>query len=95
MDSLILVPTRFVSGEDTSLAAANSLEVLLNEAYPDDELVQSTVVELAGYRPARAGLFRWQVEVRRHQTKVRTTRKSARNLRLHTKTAIHGAQTVC
>jgi hypothetical protein len=51
VDDLTLVLTRFVSGDDTSLDAANSLEVLLDEAYPDDELVQSAVVELASYRP--------------------------------------------
>ncbi|WP_281408751.1 hypothetical protein [Mesorhizobium sp. WSM4310] len=40
MDDLSLLLTRFVSGEDTSLAAANNLEALLDAAYPDDQLVQ-------------------------------------------------------
>ncbi len=51
VDDLTLALTRFVDGEDTSLAAANRLEVLLDETYPDDEIVQSAVVDLAAYRP--------------------------------------------
>ncbi|MHA6722889.1 hypothetical protein [Sphingomonas sp. RS2018] len=42
---------RFVSGEDASLKAANRLEVLLEEAFPDDDVVQDRVGDLAQYRP--------------------------------------------
>ncbi|MBA1143370.1 hypothetical protein [Mesorhizobium neociceri] len=51
MDKLTLALTRFINGEDTSLTAANSLEVLLDEAYPDDEFAQSAVVDLASCSP--------------------------------------------
>lgn len=42
---------RFVGGEDASLEAANRLEILLEEAFPDDDLVQDRVGDLAQYRP--------------------------------------------
>lgn len=42
---------RFLTGEDVSMAAANRLEVLLSDAFPDDELVQGRVGDLAQYRP--------------------------------------------
>lgn len=71
MDSLILVLTRFVSGEDTSLAAANSLEVLLDEAYPDDELVQSAVVKLASYRPGGGQFLFDTPEIQRRLLRLR------------------------
>ena len=48
---LMLLLDRFVSGRDTSLAAASRLEVLLAEAYPDDEVVQDRAGDLAQYRP--------------------------------------------
>lgn len=42
---------RFVSGADTSLEAANAIEVALDDAFPDDDHVQQTVEMLAMYRP--------------------------------------------
>jgi len=51
MDNLTFVLARFLSGEDTSLVAANRLEVLLDDAYPEDETVQDIIGYLASYRP--------------------------------------------
>ncbi|MEI2456436.1 hypothetical protein ABU614_00650 [Lysobacter firmicutimachus] len=41
----------FISGRDTTLATANRIEVLLDQAFPDDEFIQGVVVALARYRP--------------------------------------------
>jgi hypothetical protein len=42
---------RFVSGADTSIDAANEIEVALDDTLPDDDYVQQTVEMLAMYRP--------------------------------------------
>ncbi|BBB97592.1 MULTISPECIES: hypothetical protein [Bradyrhizobium] len=42
---------RFVSGADTSISAANKIEVALDDGFPDDDYVQETVEMLAMYRP--------------------------------------------
>jgi hypothetical protein len=42
---------RFVSGADTSIEAANGIEVALDDAFPNDGYVQQTVEMLAMYRP--------------------------------------------
>lgn len=41
----------FVSGAETSLEAANAIEVALDDAFPEDDHVQQTVEMLAMYRP--------------------------------------------
>jgi hypothetical protein len=41
---------RFVSGLDTSIKAANEIEVALDD-YPGDDFVEETVQMLAMYRP--------------------------------------------
>ena len=41
----------FVTGADTSIDAANEIEVALDDAYPNDDYVQQTVEMLAMYRP--------------------------------------------
>ena len=51
MTDLSTALSSFIDGEDTSLAAANRLEVLLDKAYPEDGLVQERVIDLASYRP--------------------------------------------
>ncbi|MGX5827845.1 hypothetical protein [Mesorhizobium sp. 43Arga] len=71
MDDLSLLLTRFVSGEDTSLAAADSLEVLLDEAYPDDEVVQSAVIGLASYRPGGGPFLFDTPEIQRRLLRLR------------------------
>jgi hypothetical protein len=42
---------RFVSGADTSIEAANEIEVALDESFPADDYVQETVEMIATYRP--------------------------------------------
>lgn len=41
----------FISGTDVSLHLANRLEVLIDDAFPDDDFLQETVEILACYRP--------------------------------------------
>lgn len=62
---------RFVLGFDTSLAAANRLEVLLDEAYPDDDVVQGRVSDLAQYRPGGGDLLFDELEMRRRLARLR------------------------
>ncbi|BAB49176.1 MULTISPECIES: hypothetical protein [Mesorhizobium] len=71
MDDLSLLLTRFVSGEDTSLATADSLEVLLDEAYPDDEVVQNAVIALASYRPGGGPFLFDTSEIQRRLLRLR------------------------
>lgn len=57
---------KFISGEDVSIASANAIEVALDEAFPNDELMQDTVLMLASYRPG-GGDYLYGEEVVRHQ----------------------------
>ena len=42
---------RFVSGTDCSIEAADKIEIVLDDSFPDDDYVQQTVEMLAMYRP--------------------------------------------
>ena len=42
---------RFVSGADTSIEAANEIELAFDDSFPGDDYVQQTVEMLAMYRP--------------------------------------------
>jgi hypothetical protein len=48
---------RFVSGADTSIEAANEIEVALDDSFPDSDYVQQTVEMLAMYRPGGGELL--------------------------------------
>jgi hypothetical protein len=61
----------FVSGDDNSIDEANRLEVLLDEAYPDDEIVQSRVADLALYRPGGGEFLIDTSEMRARLTRLR------------------------
>lgn len=50
-EEILSIIDAFVSGTDTSMEAANRLEVLLDDAFPDDDYLQETVEILACYRP--------------------------------------------
>lgn len=54
----------FVDGEDISLAAANDIEVALDDAYPDDERIQDVVLMLASYRPGGGDCLHAEPEMR-------------------------------
>ena len=41
----------FINGSDCSIDAAGKLEVLLNDAFPDNSEIQDLVIEIACYRP--------------------------------------------
>ncbi|TRC77508.1 hypothetical protein FJV83_28255 [Mesorhizobium sp. WSM4307] len=71
MDDLSLLLTRFVSGEDTSLAADNNLEALLDAAHPDDQLVQDVVIDLASYRPGGGPFLFDKLEIQRRLHRLR------------------------
>jgi hypothetical protein len=42
---------QFVSGADTSIGAANEIEIALDDGFPEDDYVRQTVEMLAMYRP--------------------------------------------
>jgi hypothetical protein len=69
---IIALIDRFISGVDISLAAANRLEVLLDDAWPEDDFVQGTVEMLACYRPEGG---EWIVDVRAVQQRLVETRR--------------------
>ena len=48
---IISLMDKFITGADTSLELANRLELLIDEAYPDDDSLQEIVEMLACYRP--------------------------------------------
>lgn len=62
---------RFVDGRDTSIAAANQLEVLLAEAFPDDGVVQDRVGDLAQYRPGGGEFLFDETEMRTRLGRLR------------------------
>lgn len=62
---------RFVTGEDVSLAAANRIEVLLSDGFPDDELVQDRAGDLAQYRPGGGDFLFDEEEMRSRLSRLR------------------------
>ena len=50
-EALRLLVERFCSGDDVSIKSANAIEVALDDAFPDDDVVQAVVLMLASYRP--------------------------------------------
>lgn len=50
-NKLRLLIERFISGDDTSIASANAIEVTLDDQFPEDDFLQQTVEMLAMYRP--------------------------------------------
>jgi hypothetical protein len=61
---------RFRSGEDTSIDAANAIEVALDDAFPSDEQVQDVVRGLASYRPGGCEFLYSEEEIRRQLTSL-------------------------
>ncbi|CAI8980811.1 MULTISPECIES: hypothetical protein [Pseudomonas] len=51
MEVIVTLLDHFIDGGDTSIEAANRLEVLIDNSYPDDDFLQATVEVLACYRP--------------------------------------------
>ena len=48
---LMFVIQRFVDGKDRSIKAANQIEGLLEELFPEDDRFEEVVIALASYRP--------------------------------------------
>lgn len=65
---LCLLIERFCNREDTSLEAANAIEVALDGAFPDDERAQAVVLSLASYRPGGGEFLYDEVEIGRQLT---------------------------
>ena len=63
---------RFVEGDDTSLAAANRLEVLLSDMYPANEVVADRVGDLAQYRPGGGDYLLDAAEMQSRLARLRT-----------------------
>jgi hypothetical protein len=59
---------RFCNGEDISVKAANTIEVALDDEFPDDERAQDVVLSLASYRPGGGEFLYDEVEIRRQLT---------------------------
>jgi hypothetical protein len=57
---------KFVLGTDTSIQAANQIELALDDSFPDDDFVQQTVEMLAMYRP-EGGEFLFALEAIRQR----------------------------
>jgi len=77
MDRLV---QRFVSEVDTSITAANEIDVALDNGFPQDDYVQQTVEMLAMYRPeggeflfGTAAIKRRLIETMKHLQKVART----------------------
>jgi len=68
--SLATLVAKFIDGEDVSIARANAIEVALDEAFPDDEPIQDTVLMLASYRPGGGDYLYGEQEVRDQLVKV-------------------------
>lgn len=49
--SYLIAIDKFISGTDRSIATANEIEVTLDDAFPNDEIIQNLVLMLASYRP--------------------------------------------
>ena len=57
--------------ESRTLEAAQRLEVMLDEKYPDDPLVQECVEILAAYRPGGGDLLFDEQQIEPHLRRVR------------------------
>jgi len=62
---------QFVSNEDHSIALVNDIEVELDDAFPDDEFMQDTVLMLASYRPGGGEFLYDEVIVKEKLNQVR------------------------
>ncbi len=48
---IITLIDTFISGQDVSVGQANSIEVAIDDEFPDDDYMQDVVEMLASYRP--------------------------------------------
>lgn len=76
-DELTTLLDRFISGADTSLEAANRLELLIEEVDDDDDHLEETVDMLAAYRPGDAD---WTIPVETLQKRLAATRDYLKRL---------------
>ena len=63
---LIALIEKFTNGDDRSMALANELELAIDHAFPDDEVMQETVLMLASYRP-EGGEYLYSEEAMQNQ----------------------------
>lgn len=61
----------FIDGGNTSMETANRLEVLIDDAFPDDDFLQETVEILACYRPEGGDFIFDTSQVQKHLVDAR------------------------
>ncbi|WP_139197798.1 hypothetical protein [Pseudomonas sp. NFACC37-1] len=61
----------FIDGGNTSMEAANRLEVLIDDAFPDDDFLQEIVEILACYRPEGGDFLFDSSQVQNHLVEAR------------------------
>lgn len=71
MNEILEILDRFISDTDTSIEAANRLEVLLEDRFPDDQVVADMVVDLAMYRPNGGEMLFDQKAIKVRLTRLR------------------------
>ena len=69
-DDLIALVKKFTSGEDVSIRSANAIEVAIDNAFPDDEVMQDAVLMLASYRPGGGEYLYSEREVKGQLEKI-------------------------
>lgn len=67
---IVSLVVKFISGVDVSVANANAIEVAIDEAFPNDELMQDTMLMLASYRPGGGEYLYDEQSIRRQLEKI-------------------------
>lgn len=67
---LVTLIKKFTSGEDVSIASANAIEVGIDDAFPNDEEIQDTVLMLASYRPGGGEFLYAEDDIKKQLEKV-------------------------
>ena len=60
----------FIQGKDCSITNAQAIEVALDDLFPEDQLIQDTVLMLASYRAGAGDYLYDEEQVKRQLEKV-------------------------
>jgi hypothetical protein len=71
---------RFISGIDTSIEAANGIEAALDDGFPADDHVRTTVEMLAMYRPEGGDFLFGTAAIKERLTETMGYLKKARRM---------------
>jgi len=69
-EALRLLVERFCSGDDVSISSANAIEVALDDAFPNDDVVQDVVLMLASYRPGGGEFLYDEAQVKKRLVSI-------------------------